>query len=286
MSKLPASLIFVVGALAVIIVFIVVSSNNNAWLGSANPIVDAATALAVMTGAALVIERVMEGAWTIIDMTLGLFWPLNLVGEIIDAQVAQWNAQLQSFADAFQKKVDGLPATNPAQVDAATKALTDFNATLTKIKSLPGPQYLQYVASWTQSKLDLLNKEFNIFDKDTMETYGQWINTAEADVNSFSTAFAQNPARTLISLFVGATAGLLVAKTFGLNAYQAVISSPPVAATVSGQISPQSLSTATLQLPGIWIGITGLVMGLGTSPTHQLIQTLTQFKSRLKTPLA
>lgn len=99
---------------------------------------------------------------------------------------------------------------------------------------------------------------------------------ALAGVSDFLATFKTNPGRRLLSIQLGVLGGFAVAGLFGLDVLagaQNASMEPPVAA---------DLQPATLG----GILLTGLVMGLGSSPTHELISFLTKSKEKRKSDAA
>jgi hypothetical protein len=86
-------------------------------------------------------------------------------------------------------------------------------------------------------------------------------------------SFKDNPGRRLISLYVGAMAGLAVAGIFGLDLFSAVMAEP------SGEAAASSPLTAH---PKLNIVLSGIIMGLGASPTHEVIRLVQEYKERQK----
>ena len=92
-------------------------------------------------------------------------------------------------------------------------------------------------------------------------------------MNEFVQTFEDNPARRLMSLHAGAVLGLIAAGLLGLDAIQAVFEGVP-----SGWLAGKSYSL----LPGIGAAVTGLAIGAGATPTHELIKALKEVKERNK----
>jgi hypothetical protein len=82
-------------------------------------------------------------------------------------------------------------------------------------------------------------------------------------VQDFLTRFKDNPGRRLISIFLGAFFGLVLAGAFGLDVFQAVMEGGPERNV--GHVI-----------------ITGLMIGLGSSPTHEVIRAIQEFKKSHK----
>jgi hypothetical protein len=99
-------------------------------------------------------------------------------------------------------------------------------------------------------------------------TMSEIAGTALAGLGDFLGTFKDNPGRRLLSIQIGLFAGLVVAAIGGLD----------VIAGVQNQGATATLAPATIG----GIVFTGLLMGLGSSPTHEVISTLQQYKQQSK----
>jgi hypothetical protein len=100
-------------------------------------------------------------------------------------------------------------------------------------------------------------------------TMSEIAGTALSGLGDFLGTFKDNPGRRLLSIQIGLLAGLLVAAIGGLD----------VIAGVQNQGATTALAPATIG----GVIFTGLLMGLGSSPTHEVISTLQQYKQQSKT---
>jgi len=89
-------------------------------------------------------------------------------------------------------------------------------------------------------------------------------------LGDFLGTFTDNPGRRLLSIQIGVFAGILVAAIGGLD----------VVAGVQNQDVTDPLKLVPMTIGGVIF--TGLMMGLGSSPTHEVIQTLQQYKRQRK----
>lgn len=86
-------------------------------------------------------------------------------------------------------------------------------------------------------------------------------------MEEFVTSFTDNPARKLASLAIGALLGLAVAGFMGLNLFLAALDEPSdLFAGVGG------------------IMLTGIIIGFGANPTHEVIKALQGRKPSTLTP--
>ena len=84
-------------------------------------------------------------------------------------------------------------------------------------------------------------------------------------VDDFLGTFSSNPLRRIISLFIGMVLGLVVAAFAGLDC-------------IAAALSPVTLGKSPLN-PTVWgMVLTGILIGLGSNPTHEIIKALQQYK--------
>jgi hypothetical protein len=232
---------------------------------------DGAAVLAVITATAIGIERLMEGAWTVVDMSpLGSFWPAKQIKADIDSIVDSLNDVLTPVYQKAHDAIDHLEHdTEEAQKRIASlhnQLDDDRQATQDVIKNLreqaPSNQRIQLMAAAADhglSRLSVMSTEFFTEVAPALAAARQ----ATADIGGFVEKFKDNPGRRLISLYLGALFGLLVAGFIGLDAF---------AATLGTNV----ISSAG---PKLGVAATGIVMGLGSNPTHELIGALKSLKS-------
>jgi len=96
-------------------------------------------------------------------------------------------------------------------------------------------------------------------------------NTAIGGLQDFLATFKDNPGRRLISIYLGAILGLLVAGFFGLDVFAAATRSVSTATTASVSTCPRFM-----------VLLTGVIIGLGSNPTHEVIRAVQEFKKGQK----
>jgi hypothetical protein len=98
--------------------------------------------------------------------------------------------------------------------------------------------------------------------------------TVLGDVGAFLATFKDNPGRRLLSIALGLVLGVGIAMAFGLDIFSAILTDPS-----TDQVAGQGVSTAVSAslLGGV---ATGVLIGLGSSPTHEVIQALQEYKKR------
>jgi len=91
------------------------------------------------------------------------------------------------------------------------------------------------------------------------------VQTSAETLNSFLDTFKDNPARRLFSICLGSLIGVIIAGALGLDAVQAT-QGTPLPSYIIGIF------------PNAGTAVTGVVVGLGASPTHELIKMLQEAK--------
>ncbi|MDQ5825487.1 MAG: hypothetical protein M3441_14940, partial [Chloroflexota bacterium] len=82
-----------------------------------------------------------------------------------------------------------------------------------------------------------------------------------------------NPARKIIGIFIGAAIGIVIAALFGLDIFWSILGSETV---FTFGDAPRAL---TLH---VGVALSGIIIGLGADPTHQVIRLLEEKKKDLK----
>ena len=228
---------------------------------------DATTALVFITGAAIAIERAIETMWTVLGGTLGTYWPLNWVRKQIDAQTSSLGNAITLVITAVADTL----TTAAQKTDWAERHLPKVKEELEALKTqiaevkqmAPDNQRLQLVAAAAANYVNGLD---NVYAKKS-EALKQALDTARSSINgmqNFLSSFKDNPGRRLISIYLGAIVGLILAGVFGLDVFQAVL---------EGSRETQKK----------WqIIFTGLMIGLGSSPTHEVIRAIQEYKKNRK----
>ncbi|MBV9580935.1 MAG: hypothetical protein JO057_20330 [Chloroflexi bacterium] len=223
----------------------------------------------------MVIERLLEAFWNFQDSTKGAFWPLSVVHEYIDARVAQFATFVDPYLKRLQEADDLLTEAHAGDanwkstIDAITQDLDGLPAQVETLANnvqtleLGNDQKLTYLLSRTSGAINtVLNAH-----PDLNAQLGKGVDLAREmtdDLYSFVRTFNDNPARRIISLVVGCLAGFIVSAALRLDLF---------AALGLTQLTPFPNVPWSMGVP-----LTGLIMGLGSSPTHEVIQAIQQFK--------
>lgn len=236
---------------------------------------NAAAVLALVTAGSVGIERVVESFWTIVGMTkLGNWWPLNPIGVRLDAFVDSLNKQLTPFYKAAAeatKEASSVSDEVKRGLKNGHEYLEKLDTHIEDLKQLePGnPLARESAAGASQTVVGLKQLYPHL------ESYASEANRALAGVNEFVQTFQDNPARRLMSLYAGAVLGLIFAGVLGLDAIQAALGQKVLTGTQLGVYINEAL-------PNLGTAVTGIVIGLGASPTHEVIKILQKTKERRK----
>ena len=233
----------------------------------------AAAILAMVTAGAVAIERALETFWTMVGSSrLGNWWPLKPIGERLNTFINQLNEPLNNFYQQAQERVgDASEASANLRpwLEDADKYLGELETNIRKLQQLePGSREARAIAAGASRAVVGLQKHYP-----GLQAAATNANKVLAGVNEFVQTFEDNPARRLMSLYAGAVLGLVAAGVLGLDAIQAVFEGVP-----SGWLAGKAYNL----LPGIGAAVTGLAMGAGATPTHELIKALKEVKERNK----
>lgn len=223
-----------------------------------------AVALSTIGAIAVGIERIIEAVWSFMGVIGKDQWPLGTIVNESENLVTDLNNKL----DPYYKKVvsaiseaDNVAQGVPANLGLAKNELDKIKNDLEYVMAAPlfDPKFTQ-VATTTLKGLTSLQKAY----PDLLQT-ANITNQAVQGVVDFVNSYNENPGRRLISIYLGMLLGLGITWLMGLDVFQAVLNtSIPAANTVS---------------PHWGIALTGILMGLGASPTHEVIQILNEIKN-------
>jgi hypothetical protein len=232
-----------------------------------------AAVLGVITGVAVGIERILEALWTFVGQTKGSCWPMNLVNEQVNKLVSGLDTTLAPFyekADAAMEELIKKEKWTQTQINAAKKDLDDLKGRMDELKKLaPDSQKVNLLAASAFQGVNYLNTKYP-----GLQTATTVANQAITGVSDFMATFKDNPGRRLISIYVGSILGLIVAGAIGLDVFKAAMETQATAAAAG----------ATAKSP-CWqwgVALTGLLMGLGSNPTHEVIRAIQEVKKSRK----
>jgi hypothetical protein len=232
---------------------------------------DSAATLAFITGAAVAIERIIEAMWTVLGGVLGAYWPLSVISRQVTTMVDDLDTALKPIHEKAQLRLDQLEQQGKIsreELATAEKEIDRMKARFDELMRLaPDNQRMQLLAAAASQNVTYLRQKYT----EDLHHLDQAFTRAEAAINglqAFLATFKDNPGRRLISLYLGAVLGLGVAGIFGLDILQAIL-----------QTSSGEMSGALLDLRVIF---TGLVIGLGANPAHEIIRVIQEYKEGQK----
>jgi hypothetical protein len=222
--------------------------------------------IGVITGTAVAIERAIEVIWILVSLKLGSWWPLDGVTRKINSQIADLNDNyLRAFVIEAQKKLADAERLGTATADdvaAVTRALAELNTSLQGWgAAAPDNQRLRALVALLSDRIVYIGGKL-----DGLQDAVEVARKAVDSLTNFADSFVDNPGKRLVSIYLGAMIGVPVSGVLGLDLFQAVLD-----------------TSTTLQAFGMFdfhpgVALTGLVVGLGSSPTHEVIKLLTEIK--------
>jgi hypothetical protein len=236
---------------------------------------DGAAVLVLVAAVATGIERILEAVWGFVDRSkaTGAWWPLSVVTDAMAETERETDEAFRPFlvdAGAFVSRMtdtadrasDFLERKEAATREIA-KQVADAAVDLEQTNQKLAPSSERF-AIVTRTADELVSRTRVILDKyqvasdeieGALSSAARAVNRAGDVIGSFS----KNPARRLMSLAGGAILGLAVAGFLRLNMFVAVSGSAGQPEHVIG-----------------WGGVvlTGIIIGLGSSPTHEVIRAL------------
>ena len=242
---------------------------------------DAASVLAFVSLAAVAIERVIEGFFSAISGRFGEWWPLRAVRAEFDTFEASTNAvlgpvtkdTLDELATAKQlAQAAGGDVTSIQQlIDGVAAEQARLSRQLEDVQTKLPPGSARLV------RLGEINTAMATTLHDAHQLSAQATTGAQAALRDASdlaerasliiASFSDNPARRVASLLLGASLGMVIAAAIGLNLFSATLAPPPGATDIVGLLAGKA-----------GIVLTGIVIGLGSSPTHEVVKSLQAYK--------
>ena len=279
---------------AFIVTAVIPPTTPNSGFGDANMV------LTFIAGASVGIERAIEGVWGIVNMKTP-WWPLNA----LTSSVRDFETEFDSLVDGPLAGIGGELQTAVAVLAQAGEAQADVAAGLASVEATRADLHRRAIAV---RRLGPGNERLKLMTDIVLEADAQAaapllnagnnaLNDAGAAIRNASSvattalqvvgAFKDNPGRRVLSLTLGATVGIAVAGYTGLNVFLAAAQSTPqttsIASAAPGLPSAGRAPAAPSPLdgqPGILL--TGLIIGLGSGPTHEVIKILQQTKQSKK----
>jgi hypothetical protein len=230
---------------------------------------DAASALAFVGGAAVAIERVIETAWTFLGAAFGTYWPLGAIQKQVGSLVAEMDKSLEPFHGRLKRGLDALAEEGKltmGEVDHGKQEIERLEKRWGELSRMASDnQKMQLLAASASQHVSHLYGKYKGLVAD-LDRANAAATSAIGGVQTFLVTFKDNPGRRVISLYAGAIMGVAVAGVFRLDLFQAVLETAP----------------EELPYPGLRVVLTGLVIGLGSNPTHEVIRAVQEYKKSQK----
>jgi len=223
---------------------------------------DAAAVLSISTGIAVGIERVIEGFWTVAGQLASTWWPLSAPAKGIETLVGDLDTMLKPLYDQTDAVVRQLAATGvktQGELNRANSVLAKLKERVSTIQNGGDGANIQLNGALALQGIDYLSR----LDARLSGTAKSATDGLNAAVN-FLVSFKNNPARRLISLFLGILLGLAVTGILGLD----------LVGAAAGITSSSKFHWGVMA--------SGIAVGLGSSPTHEVIRSIQEYKNSRK----
>jgi hypothetical protein len=249
-------------AIAIAIAYVLADDTKSGFSNSMS-------AVAFISGAAVGIERTIEAMWTTLGGVLGGYWPLNLINKQVKVLTDELDTTLKPFHEdaiaklAAAKNDVNLTTEQVKKLEDAPGDIARLKARFDELRKLaPGNQRVQLLAAAAAQNVSFIKAKYGEF----MGELNNAANVANSAINGlqdFLATFKDNPGRRLISIYLGAILGLIVAGFFSLDVFKAA-------------------GANTGPYPKLSIILTGIVIGLGSGPTHEVIRVIQESKEGRK----
>ena len=229
---------------------------------STDRLVNAAASLIAIATAALVIERLMEMGWTTVDHLRDSWWPFTEVSTKIKKHVDNFDEYLTPYfrnlaaavADAPDgKSIKAKKVEIDQAVEAAIAELPKIHAAASKMSD---NQKLSFIVDGATEELNKILVKYPEFSRE-LDVKVNLAADMKDTFTGFLGTFKDNPARRYISVSLGVVFGIAAASVLNFDVF----------AAASGS-----------DLGDFSVPLTGLAIGMGSNPTHELIKALQKSK--------
>ena len=223
-------------------------------------------ALTVIGAVAVGIERIIEAFWAFWEWTGNARNPLGPLSNEYRRMMAELDEKLRPFSDGAAKVAQEMAKTREitkTQAGSAKAELETVRKTLTElIPNIRDPKF-EDMAAAALKQIAVLEQKYP-----ELEEKARLAGLAVDSAVNFVDTFKENPGRRLLSIYFGALLGLLLVWITGLDLFRA---------SLGTDFAREGWASAHLG-----VAFTGLILGLGSSPTHEVIQILKEFKLNQK----
>jgi hypothetical protein len=265
-TRIPLNIAkWIIGFLVVIAVEVVVISFLLGEGGKSS--VTSGALFAVLAGSALGIERIIELGWTAVSLGVGAWWPITNVSNNVNELVNSFTSAIKPFYDQAETLIEKMRNGNDeakARAAQADEVLAKIKEEIGNLQGMSLPQFHVLI-----SAIGARTSQLQVLVKEAGELSPLVDQTLDV-ISSLVGSFKDNPGRRLISLFVGIIIGLPVAAAIGLDIFQ--VPATEVATTEANEISYTTIGVI----------VSGLVIGLGSNPTHEVIKLVQEAKRKFK----
>jgi hypothetical protein len=241
----------------------------------------AAGVLAISTALAVGIERILEGFWTLMDqLATQASWPFASEAKQLEAFTSQFGTYVTPGLDSARTLLATLQQAAPAQYDQLTQHVDALKRAVDAVASTQDPGMLPAALSAAQGALRSIALRVENPD---IRAQVQLASAGVTALAQLADSLATNPGRKILSLFAGALLGLLAAAVLGLDLIHAALGAPPTTSSVLHDGLTKWLSSGAPSWQWAMVA-TGLLIGLGSNPTHEVIQAIQAYKQQASNP--
>lgn len=234
----------------------------------------AASVLAMVSIVAVGIERFIEMFWSLMASFKNGWWPLPEIAKAVDTLAEETNqvakpafaAAIAGIEEAQKAVADGSAEFDrlKAEIDKVRDEEKKYKAQIKAISSLAKDnQRVQLVATTAFQAAHRLDTAYGTLMPAVRQAFND-VSQVTAGVSDVLAGFKENPAKKIISIYVGSMVGLVVSGFVGLDLFAA-----------AGLPLGESKFLG-VPLPYVGVMLTGLVVGLGANPTHEVVRLVSE----------